>query len=69
MDYIRISYLFSASDAGSSYLSKAYTAQLQAFRVNRYNANNKQKTFSTTVKEVWTNLKDAIKIVTEKTVI
>lgn len=52
MDYIRVSYLFSASDAGSDYLSTAYTTQAQTFRVNRYNANSKQKTFSTTLQDV-----------------
>lgn len=52
MDYIRVSYLFSASDAGSDYLSTAYTTQTQTFKVNRYNANSKQKTFSTTLQDV-----------------
>ena len=52
MDYIRVSYIFSASDAGSNYLSTTYASQVQTFKVNRYNANSKQKTFKTTLQDV-----------------
>jgi hypothetical protein len=69
LDYIRVSYNFSESDSGVNYISKAYTTQLQKFKVSRFNANSKQKTIVTTLQDLWKNLKSAITVVTEKTII
>jgi len=68
-DYIKIICYFPKNFKSDNYLEDVLTKATFKVKVQRYGANAKQKTFLTTLSKFWSNLKEEMLVITEKTAI